>query len=232
MMRKIGIIGGMSWESSAVYYRLLNEGVRARLGGLASARLVMTSVDFAAIAAMQAQGRWAEAGALLAGEARGLEAAGVEAIVLATNTMHKLAPEIRAAISVPFLHIADALAASIKAKGIAAPLMLATRFTMEEPFYLDYLRDTHGIAAVVPDAAGRADIHRIIYEELCRGIVSPASKARALEIVAAARAKGADGVIFGCTEIMLLLDAGDFTIPSFDTTALHVEAALDVALSS
>jgi aspartate racemase len=232
MMRKIGVIGGMSWESSAVYYRLLNEGVRARLGGLASARLVMTSVDFAQVAAMQAEGRWSEAGALLAEEARGLEAAGAEAIVLATNTMHKLAPEIRAATRVPFLHIADALAASVKARGVKAPLMLATRFTMEEPFYLDYLRATHGIEAVVPDAAGRTEIHRIIYEELCRGIVSPASKARALEIVAAAQAKGADGVIFGCTEIMLLLEADDFTIPSFDTTALHVEAALDFSLSS
>jgi aspartate racemase len=229
MMKKLGIIGGMSWESSAVYYRLLNEGVRARMGGLASARLVMASVDFDEVAAMQAEGRWSDAGALLADEARGLQAAGAEAIVLATNTMHKLAPEITSAILVPFLHIADALAGAIKAKGAISPLLLATRFTMVEPFYRDYLREKHGITVRVPDEAGRSEIHRIIYEELCRGIISPASKARALEIVAQA---GGDGVIFGCTEITLLLAAADFSIPTFDTTVLHVEAALDFMFSN
>lgn len=227
-MRKLGIIGGMSWESSAVYYRALNEGVRARMGGLASARLVMSSVEFAGIAAMQAEGRWAEAGALLASEAKGLEAAGAEAIVLATNTMHKLAPEIEAAVTVPFLHIADALATEIKRKNSVKPLLLATRFTMEQPFYRDYLRTRHGIETIVPDEAGRMEIHRIIYEELCRGIISPASKTRALEIAARA---GGDGVIFGCTEITLLLSAEDFSVPTFDTTALHVAAALDFSLS-
>lgn len=228
-IRKLGILGGMSWESSAVYYRLLNEGVRARVGGLASARLVMASVDFSAIAAMQAEGRWTDAAALLASEARGLEAAGAEAIVLATNTMHKLAPEIAGAVKVPFLHIADALAGAIRASGSVSPLLLATRFTMVEPFYRDYLVEKHGVRVRVPDEAGRSEIHRIIYEELCRGIVSPASKARALEIAAAA---GGDGIIFGCTEIMLLLAASDFSVPTFDTTALHVEAALDFSLSS
>lgn len=227
-MRKLGILGGMSWESSAVYYRLLNEGVRARLGGLASARLVLSSVEFSEIATMQAEGRWADAGALLAREARGLEAAGAEAIVLATNTMHKLAPEIEAAISVPFLHIAGALADAVQARGCRSPLLLATRFTMEQPFYREYLRVEHGIETRVPDEPGRTEIHRIIYEELCRGIVKPASKARALEI---ARDAGGDGVIFGCTEIMLLLSADDFSVPTFDTTALHVEAALDFSLS-
>lgn len=234
-MKKLGILGGMSWESSAVYYRLLNEGVRARQknipgsSGLASARLVMASVEFAEIAAMQAEGRWADAAALLAAEARGLEAAGAEAIILASNTMHKLVPEITSAMSVPFLHIADALAEAIKAGGAKLPLLLATRFTMEQPFYRDYLRERHGIETRVPDEVGRAEIHRIIYEELCRGIVSPASKARALAIAAEA---GGDGVIFGCTEIMLLLGPADFTVPTFDTTALHVEAALDFALSA
>lgn len=228
-MRKLGILGGMSWESSAVYYRLLNEGVRARMGGLASARLVMSSVDFAEIAAMQAEGRWDEAAALLSAEACELEAAGAEAIVLATNTMHKLAPEITAAISVPFLHIADAIAPAIKARGSVSPLLLATRFTMEQPFYREYLHDNHGIEARVPDEAGRREIHRIIYEELCRGVVSPASKVRALAIAAEA---GGDGVIFGCTEIMLLLEAEDFTVPTYDTTALHVETALDFALAA
>jgi aspartate racemase len=227
-MRKLGILGGMSWESTAVYYRLLNEGVRARVGGLASARLVLSSVDFARIAAMQADGRWAEAGALLAAEARGLEAAGAEAIMLATNTMHKLAPEIVAAVSVPFLHIADALAQAIRASGATAPLLLATRFTMEQPFYREDLKTRHGIDTRVPDAAGRSEIHRIIYEELCRGIVSPLSRARARAIAAEA---GGDGVIFGCTEIALLLGQGDFAVPVFDTTALHVEAALDFALN-
>lgn len=227
-MRKLGILGGMSWESSAVYYRLLNEGVRARLGGLASARLVMSSVEFSEIAAMQAEGRWADAGALLAREARGLEAAGAEAIVLATNTMHKLAPEIEAAISVPFLHIADALADAVQARGCRSPLLLATRFTMEQPFYREYLSTQRGVETCVPDEPGRADIHRIIYEELCRGIVNPASKDRALEI---ARDAGGDGIVFGCTEIMLLLSADDFTLPTFDTTALHVKAALDFSLS-
>lgn len=227
-MRKLGILGGMSWESSAAYYRLLNEGVRARRGGLASARLVMSSVEFAEVAAMQAEGRWVEAGALLAREAKGLEAAGAQAIVLATNTMHKLAPEIRAAISVPFLHIADALADAVHARGCRSPLLLATRFTMEQPFYRDYLSAQHGVETHVPDEPGRAEIHRIIYEELCRGVVKPASRARALEI---ARAASGDGVIFGCTEITLLLSAGDFSVPVFDTTALHVEAALDFSLS-
>jgi aspartate racemase len=227
-MKKLGILGGMSWESSAVYYRLLNEGVRARCGGLSSARLVMSSVEFAEIAAMQAEARWAEAGALLAAEARGLQAAGAEAILLATNTMHKLAPEITAAISVPFLHIADALAADIRAKGAKQPLLLATRFTMEEPFYRDYLASRHGIETLVPDTAGRAETHRIIYEELCRGLALPASKRRLLAIAAKA---GGDGIIFGCTEIMLLLSDDDFTVPTFDTTALHVKAALDFSLS-
>ena len=228
-MRRLGILGGMSWESSAVYYRLLNEGIRARRGGLASARLVLGSVDFSAVAAMQAEGRWDEAGALLAGEAKALEAAGAEALLLATNTMHKLAPEIASAISVPFLHIADPLARAIRAAGSHSPLLLATRFTMEEPFYRDYLGDRHGIAVRVPDEAGRIAIHRIIYEELCRGIVSPASKAEALALAARA---GGDGLIFGCTEITLLLSTADFSLPVFDTTALHVEAGLDFALAA
>jgi aspartate racemase len=232
MMRKIGIIGGMSWESSAVYYRLLNEGVRARMGGLSSASLLLTSVDFAQVATLQAEGRWDEAGDLLAQEARGLQAAGADIIVLATNTMHKVADQIRAAITIPFLHIADALAGAIRARSVRKPLLLATRFTMEEAFYRDYLLQTHGIETMIPPHSDRDEVHRIIYEELCRGTVLPASKARFLSIVGASRLDGADGVIFGCTEITLLVGHADFTLPSFDTTMLHVAAALDFSLPS
>lgn len=227
-MRKLGILGGMSWESSAVYYRALNEGVRARLGGLASARLVMSSVDFGAMSEHMAAGRWDAVSATLVAEARGLEAAGAEAILIASNTIHKLAPNVVAQITKPLLHIADPLAHAVKARGCREPLLLATRFTMEEPFYRDYLRQQHGLETRVPDKAGRDELHRIIFEELCRGLVLPSSKARALEIVAAA---GGDGVILGCTEFMLLLAAEDFSVPVFDTTVLHVAAALDFSLS-
>jgi aspartate racemase len=226
-MRKLGILGGMSWESSAVYYRLLNEGARARLGGLSSARVVFSSIEFGAMAGHMAAARWDDITATLVAEARVLEAAGAEAILIASNTIHKVAPDVMAATSVPFLHIADALAEGIKAKGCASPLLLATRFTMEEPFYRDYLSERHGIETRVPDKAGRDELHRIIFEELCLGIVSPASKARALAIAASA---GGDGIILGCTEFMLLLDAADFSVPVFDTTVLHVEAALDFML--
>ena len=226
-MRKIGIIGGMSWESSAVYYRLLNEGVRARLGGLSSARVVISSIEFGAMADAMANARWDDVSHTLVSEARGLESAGAEIILIASNTIHKVAPDVISATKVPFLHIADALAQGIKARGCVAPLLLATRFTMEEAFYRDYLRDRHGIETRVPDKAGRDELHRIIFDELCRGLVLPQSKARALEIVAAS---GGDGVILGCTEFMLLLAETDFTVPVFDTTVLHVAAALDFSL--
>ena len=232
-MKKLGILGGMSWESSAVYYRLLNEGVRARAGGqggdpLASAKLVMSSVNFGDLAKAMAEGRWDAVSATLVAEAKGLEAAGVEAMLIASNTIHKVAPAVSGAISVPLLHIADALGAAIKASGATSPLLLATRFTMEEPFYRDYLAE-RGIGVRVPDKAGRDELHRIIFEELCLGKVLPASKVRALEIVAAS---GGDGIILGCTEFMLLLSAADFAVPVFDTTVLHVEAALDFMLPS
>lgn len=226
-MRKLGIIGGMSWESSAVYYRLLNRQVAARLGGLASAKLVLSSVEFGTLAAHMAAGRWAEVSATLVAEARGLEAAGAEAILIASNTLHIVAQDVMAATKVPLLHIADGLAGAINAKGCTAPLLLATRFTMEAPFYRDYLREKHGIETRVPDKAGRDELHRIIFQELCLGIISPASKAKAMEIVAAS---GGDGIILGCTEFMLLLDAADFDVPVFDTTVLHVNAALDFML--
>jgi aspartate racemase len=225
-MTTIGLIGGMSWESTAVYYRLLNEGVRARLGGLHSADVMLHSLDFSGIAEMQAKGDWKAAGDILADSARRLQNAGVGCILLCTNTMHKLADRITSATNVPFLHLADVTAKAIKRSPSRRPLLLATRFTMEQAFYRDRLA-AFGVEAIVPGEAQRTDVHRIIYEELCRGVISPASKARYLEIVAEAVEQGADGVILGCTEITLLIAQADFAIPVFDTTALHVEAALD-----
>lgn len=230
-MSTIGLIGGMSWESTAVYYRLLNERVRALRGGLHSADVLLHSLDFAPIAEMQASGDWAAAGHLLADSAIRLERAGVNCILLCTNTMHKLADRITAATRVPFLHLADVTATAIRKSPSRRPLLLATRFTMEQAFYRERLA-AFGVEAMVPDAEQRDDVHRIIYEELCRGRIEPASKARYLDIVAAAVKQGADGVILGCTEITLLVSQADFDIPVFDTTALHVEAALDFGLET
>lgn len=228
-MATIGLIGGMSWQSTAVYYRLLNEGVEARKGGLHSADVLMHSVDFSPIAEMQAAGDWAAAGAAMANSARRLESGGASCLVLATNTMHKLADHITQATNLPFLHLADVTAKAIRKTQSRRPLLLATRFTMEQRFYRDRLA-AFGVEALVPDEAERTDVHRIIYEELCRGRIEPTSEVRYLEIVdRAIREEGADGVILGCTEITLLLSQSDFEIPVFDTTALHVEAALDFA---
>lgn len=228
-MATIGLIGGMSWESTAVYYRLLNEGVRARAGGLRSADVLLHSVDFAPIAEMQAKGDWPAAGAALAESARRLEHAGASCLVLCTNTMHKVADQITAATKLPFLHLADVTARAIRATPARRPLLLATRFTMEQNFYRDRLK-AFGVEALVPDARERDDVHRIIYEELCRGRIEAASRERYRAIVArAVREEGADGVILGCTEIGLLVSQDDFAVPAFDTTALHVAAALDYA---
>lgn len=225
-MATIGLIGGMSWESTAVYYRLLNEGMRARRGGLHSADILLHSLDFSPIAEMQAKGDWEAAGAVLADSARRLERAGAGCLLLCTNTMHKLADSITGATQVPFLHLADVTAKTVRASPSRRPLLLATRFTMEQDFYRGRLA-AFGIEAMIPEARQREEVHRIIYEELCRGQVSPASKMRYLEIVADAVAQGADGVILGCTEITLLVSQADFNVPVFDTTALHAEAALD-----
>jgi len=228
-MTTIGLIGGMSWESTAVYYRLLNEGVRARAGGLHSADVLLHSVDFSPIAEMQAQGDWAAAGAALGESARRLERAGASCLVLCTNTMHKVADPIIAATNLPFLHLADVTARAVLASGARRPLLLATRFTMEQGFYRDRLR-AFGVETLVPRPGERDDVHRIIYEELCRGQVVPASRERYRAIVErAVREEGADGVILGCTEITLLVSQADFSVSVFDTTALHVAAALDFA---
>lgn len=230
-MRRLGLIGGMSWESTALYYRYLNEGVRERLGGLHSADLVLRSVDFAGIAAMQAAGDWAQAGEVMAACARELESAGAEALLLCTNTMHLLAPAIEAATRLPLLHIADATGEAIRRSGTGRPALLATRFTMEQDFYSARLRDGHGLDPRIPDEEPRQEIHRIIYEELCRGVVKPQSKARYLaEIESLRQEQAIDGVILGCTEIGMLIGAEDLDLPVFDTTRLHAEAGIDFML--
>lgn len=228
-MRTIGILGGMSAESTALYYQELNRLVRSRLGGLHSADLLIRSVDFATIAALQAVDDWTETGRILADAAARLQAAGAEAIVLATNTMHLNAADIAAAISVPFLHIGDATARALTARGVARPLLLGTRFTMEKAFYRERLTAA-GLDPLIPDAEARMRLQAIIYDELCQGVVTPESRAEVLAMSAAGRRAGADGVIFGCTEIGLLLSADDVDVPVVDTTLVHCEAAIDFAL--
>ncbi len=228
-MRTIGLIGGMSWESTAIYYRLLNEGAKHRLGGLHSARLLLWSFDFAEIEACQASAQWDRLTEMMVEAATRLAAGGAEAIVICTNTMHKMAADIERSIAVPLIHIVDATAAAIKSTACRRPALLATRYTMEQDFYKGRLLDRHGIAALVPDEPGRALVHRIIYDELCRGIVTAKSKALCLEQVAALRRRGADGVILGCTEVGMILGQADLDLPVFDTTPIHAAAALDFA---
>jgi aspartate racemase len=228
-MKTIGFLGGMSWESTAEYYRLANELVRERLGGLHSADCLVRSVDFAEIEQLQVAGEWEAAGRLLASEARALEAAGAELVVLCTNTMHKVATAIEAAISVPFVHIADTTASAILSSGLTTVGLLATRFTMEQDFYIERLA-SHGITAVVPNEVDRDIVHRIIYDELCLGIIREESRTEYRRIMASLVERAVEGMIYGCTEIELLVDASDTTVPVFPTTRLHVEAAVATAL--
>ncbi|CAM3540901.1 aspartate/glutamate racemase family protein [Nocardioides zeicaulis] len=230
-MRRIGLLGGMSWESTELYHRLVNEDVRARLGGFHSARLVLASVDFAEVEAMQAAGEWERAGALLADEARGLEAAGAACVVLCTNTMHKVAGAIEAAVDVPLLHIGDVTARAVRAAGIERVALLGTRFTMEQDFLRERLAG-HGLDVVVPDAEGRTVVHDVIYGELVHGVVRDASRAAYVEVVDRLVAEGAQGVVLGCTEIELLIGPDDVDVPVFATTALHARAAVDFALGT
>ncbi len=230
-MKLIGLIGGMSWESTALYYRELNLYVQARLGGLHSARILLHSVDFHEVEQMQRAGAWAEAGALLGGVARSLEAAGADFVVLCTNTMHKVASQVEAAVKVPLLHIVDPTAAELKRAGLARVALLGTRFTMEESFYRDRLREVHGIEAVVPDADDRAIVHRIIYEELCLGRVLPSSREQYRRIIDGLVDRGAQAIILGCTEITMLIDQADAAVPVVDTTALHARAAAQMAIA-
>jgi len=228
-MKIIGLIGGMSWESTLPYYRQINEGVRQRLGGLHSARIVLYSVDFHDIERLQHGGRWDEAGALLAAAATALEAAGAQFLVLCTNTMHKVAPAIEAAVRIPLLHIADATAAEVRRIGLRRVGLLATRFTMEQDFYRGRLA-RHAIDVIVPDAPDREFIHRVIYDELCLGAVRDDSRDRYRRIIAGLVESGAEGIIFGCTEIGLLVGAADAAVPVFDTTTIHAACAVEFAL--
>jgi aspartate racemase len=230
-MRRIGLLGGMSWESSAEYYRLVNEATRDRLGGLHSADCLLRSVDFAEIEALQRQGDWARAGERLAAEAQGLVAGGAELLVLCTNTMHKVAEAITGAVGVPFVHIADATADAVVARGLHTVGLLATAYTMEQDFYVGRLRERHGLEVLVPDADDRRIVHDVIYDELCVGVVDDGSRAEYRRIMAALAARGAQGVLLGCTEIDLLVGPQDADVPLFDTTRLHAERAVELALA-
>ena len=231
-MKCIGLLGGMSWESTVSYYQALNRGVRAKLGGLHSARVLLNSVDFAEIERLQHAGDWPATARLLAAEARKLQDGGADFLLIGTNTMHKVAPEIEAAIDIPLLHIADATARRLQADGIKRVGLLGTRFTMEQDFYKGRLQTHFGLEVLVPAEAERERIHRIIYDELCLGEIRDASRAEYLAIIAGLAAAGAEAVILGCTEIALLVGEAQAAVPLYDTTAIHAEAAVTLALTS
>ncbi|WP_342452354.1 aspartate/glutamate racemase family protein [Pararoseomonas baculiformis] len=227
----IGLIGGMSWESSAEYYRIINEKVRDRLGGLRSARCLMWSFDFGEIEALQHAGRWDDATAEMIGAAQRLERGGADLVLICTNTMHRMADQVQAAISLPLLHIADPTAERIKAAGLRKVGLLGTAFTMEQDFYKGRLTERHGLEVLVPGEADRALVHRVIYDELVQGRAEPASRQAYREVIARLVERGAEAVILGCTEIMLLVHPEDSTVPLYDTTAIHAEAAVEIAVS-
>ncbi|CCK08319.1 aspartate/glutamate racemase [Cronobacter sakazakii] len=229
-MKTIGLLGGMSWESTIPYYRLINEGVRDRLGGLHSAQLLLHSVDFHEIEACQASGEWDKAGEMLAQAALGLERAGAQAIVLCTNTMHKVAHQIEARCALPFLHIADATGRAIAQAGLRQVALLGTRYTMEQDFYRARLEEGFGVTLIIPDAPARLRINQIIFDELCLGKITAESKRYYQQQVEILAEQGAQGVIFGCTEIGLLLGAQDCPLPVFDTAALHAADAVNFML--
>lgn len=231
-MKTIGLIGGMSWESTVTYYREINEAIKERLGGLHSARIVLYSVDFHEIERLQHAGDWDAAGALLGAAARSLEAAGAEFLVLCTNTMHKVAPAIEQAVAIPLLHIADPTATQIKAAGHSTVGLLGTRFTMEQAFYRERLETRHGLRVIIPNDEDRATVHRVIYDELCLGEIKPESRAVYRRIMADMAAQGAESIILGCTEISLLVGPQDADVPLFDTTAIHARVAAEYALDA
>jgi aspartate racemase len=230
-MKRIGLLGGMSWESSSEYYRLVNEEVRDRLGGLHSADCLLRSVDFAPVEELQRSGRWDAAGDLLAAEAAALQAAGAELLVLCTNTMHKLAERIERSIDVPFVHIADTTADAVRAAGMTTVGLLATAYTMEQDFYVGRLRERHGLDVLVPGDEDRALVHRVIYDELCVGIVDDGSRDAYRRVMRDLAGRGAEGILLGCTEIDLLVGERDSPVPVFDTTRLHARRAVALALS-
>ncbi|RUR34175.1 aspartate/glutamate racemase family protein [Vreelandella nanhaiensis] len=231
-MQVIGVLGGMSWESTQSYYRALNEGVKQALGGFHSARIVMFSVDFAEIETLQQQGDWEKAGKILAEAALAVERAGADFLLLATNTMHKVAPAIEQAIRIPLLHIADATAEQLQKDGITRVGLLGTRFTMEQDFYKARLQDKFGIEVIVPAEAERTTVHRIIFDELCQGEVNDDSRQRYLEVIDHLHEQGAQAVILGCTEIALLVEQSHTHVKLYDTTALHASRAVARALDS
>jgi aspartate racemase len=230
-VRTIGLLGGMSWESTAIYYRLANEIVRDRLGGLHSARLLLASVDFAEIEELQATGDWDRAGDVLAAEAVRLERGGADFLVLCTNTMHKVADAVEDAVSIPLLHLGDATAQAVLASGVRVVGLLGTAFTMSQDFYRARL-ESHGLTVLVPSAEDQQLVHRVIYDELCLGVVREQSRAAYVEVIGRLVAQGAEGVILGCTEIEMLIGPGDVDVTTFPTTRLHVEAAVDRALAT
>jgi len=229
-MKTIGLLGGMSWESTVLYYQQMNRMVQDKLGHLHSAKVILNSVDFEEIATLQSNGRWQEAGVYLAEQALNLEKAGVDCIVLCTNTMHKVASQIEDAITVPFIHIADTTAKEILSQNIRKVALLGTAFTMEQDFYKAKLQE-HGIDVVTPNEADRKTVHRIIYEELCLGVINPDSQQKYIAIVEKLIAEGAQGIILGCTEICMLIGDVKFSVPLFDTTAIHVKEAVSFSLN-
>ena len=230
-MKTIGLLGGMSWESTALYYSHINELVKGKLGGLHSAQIAMYSVDFQEIEILQHAGEWDATGEILAQASKQIEAAGADFLLICTNTMHKVAPQIEAAIDIPLLHIADATANRIKAEGIKNIGLLGTRFTMEQDFYAGRLRDEHNLNVILPSKQDREIVHRVIYDELVLGIVRDESRLEYLRIMDDLRAQGAEGVIEGCTEIVMLVEQEHTDIPLFDTTAIHAQAAVEMALA-
>ena len=230
-MKTIGLLGGMSWESTILYYQLLNEGVRERLGGLHSAKILMHSVDFAEIETFQVHGKWQEAGQKLAEAAQGLERSGADMVLICTNLMHKVAPIIEAQIKVPLLHIADATGNVIKGQGLKKVGLLGTRYTMEEDFYRQRLLDNFGLDVIIPEPEDRDYVHRIIFDELCQGKFNAEARKNYLAIIDKLREQGAEGVILGCTEIPLLVRQEDTDLPLFNTAALHAQYALEQAFA-
>nr|WP_321240473.1 aspartate/glutamate racemase family protein [uncultured Tolumonas sp.] len=230
-MKTIGLIGGMSWQSTVPYYRLINEIVSQKLGGLHSAKLILWNMDFEAIASLQRQDRWQEAGEVMADAALRLQQAGAESIVICTNTMHKLVPDMQPYLQIPILHIADATAQVIRQAGLRKVGLLGTRFTMEDSFYVSHLREHYGLEVITPNAAARQLVHNVIFNELCVGEEKASSRAQYREIMAALVQQGAEGIIFGCTEIAMLVDQTDASVPVFDTTTLHARYAAEWALA-
>jgi len=230
-MKTIGLIGGMSWESTAIYYQYLNRLAREKLGGLHSAQLLLWSFDFAEIETLQANDDWEGATKRMVAAAQQLQKGGADCIVICTNTMHKMASAVQSAVEIPLIHIADTTATAIKHHNAKSPLLLATRYTMEQDFYKGFLKDNHNIDVVIPDDAGRTLVHDIIYNELCQGKVLDNSRAQYKQVVQQAVDNGADGVIFGCTEVGMLLSPSDVPVVSFDTTELHAKAALEFVLN-